>query len=66
VRRGLLAEAGIVLADLGPAGLRAGVDDVLDAAAVAWSARRVGLGTAIARPDPPEIFADGIACAVWT
>ena len=66
VRRGLLARAGIALADLGPAGLRAGVDDVLDAAAVAWSARRVALGTAITRPDPPEVFGDGVACAVWT
>ncbi|HVW44169.1 MAG TPA: DUF429 domain-containing protein [Amycolatopsis sp.] len=66
LRRGLLADAGIVLSGLGAAGQRAGVDDVLDAAAVAWSARRVALGTAIARPDPPEVFADGVACAVWT
>src|ERR1039458_5068195 len=41
-RRTLLAQAGITLAgDLGPAGQQAGVDDVLDAAAAAWTARRV-------------------------
>ena len=66
LRRGLLARAGIALSDLGDAGRRAGVDDVLDAAAVAWSARRVALGTAITRPEPPEVFGDGVACAVWT
>lgn len=66
LRRDLLSRAGIVLSDLGAAGHRAGVDDVLDAAAVAWSARRVALGTAIARPDPPEVFGDELACAVWT
>ncbi|NKQ55808.1 DUF429 domain-containing protein [Amycolatopsis sp. K13G38] len=65
-RNGLLADAGVVLSDLGPAGRRAGVDDVLDTAAVAWSARRVAGGTARALPDPPEVFGDGLPCAVWT
>jgi predicted RNase H-like nuclease len=67
VRRGLLAQAGITLAgDLGPAGQQAGVDDVLDAAAAAWTARRVSQGTARCLPDPPETFSDGIPSAIWT
>jgi predicted RNase H-like nuclease len=67
VRRRLLAQAGITLAgDLGPAGQQAGVDDVLDAAAAAWTARRVSQGTARCLPDPPETFSDGIPSAIWT
>jgi predicted RNase H-like nuclease len=45
-RRRLLADGGIELPDdLGPAGL-AGFDDVLDAAACAWSAHRIATGAA--------------------
>ncbi|GAB3420392.1 DUF429 domain-containing protein [Flindersiella endophytica] len=56
-RRGLLAEAGIQLpADLGRAGRRAGVDDVLDAAAAAWTARRVAEGQARTLPAAPQGF----------
>jgi predicted RNase H-like nuclease len=66
-RSQLLAGAGIELAgDLGLSGRRAGVDDVLDAAAVAWSASRVTRGAARQLPDPPERFSDCIACAIWT
>jgi predicted RNase H-like nuclease len=66
-RRTLLAGAGIVLdGDLGPAGAQAGVDDVLDAAAAAWTARRVSQGSARCLPPSPEIFSDGIASAIWT
>jgi predicted RNase H-like nuclease len=66
-RRQLLADAGIeVCGDLGLSGRQAGVDDVLDAAAVAWTASRVARGTARCVPDPPERFSDGIACAIWT
>jgi predicted RNase H-like nuclease len=64
-RHGLLATAGIRLAgDLGAAGA-AGVDDVLDAAAAAWTARRLTRGQAISMPDPPEQFSDGLSCAIW-
>lgn len=46
LRRSLLAQQGIVLPDdLGEAGV-APVDDVLDAAAAAWSARRIARGEA--------------------
>lgn len=66
-RRALLADAGIALEDqLGSAGAKAGVDDVLDAAAAAWTAQRVADGTARRVPDPPEVFSDGIPAAIWT
>jgi predicted RNase H-like nuclease len=66
-RRVLLAQAGIILAgDLGLAGQQAGVDDVLDAAAAAWTARRVSQGTARCLPDPPETFSDGLPSAIWS
>ncbi|MBB2743492.1 UNVERIFIED_ORG: putative RNase H-like nuclease [Microbispora rosea subsp. rosea] len=65
-RRELLAAAGVVLAgDLGRAGAMAGVDDVLDAGAAAWTALRVVSGDARPLPDPPEVFSDGIPCAIW-
>jgi predicted RNase H-like nuclease len=64
-RRALLAGHGVeVPADLGPAGALAAVDDVLDAAAAAWSARRVATGSARLLPDPPERFSDGRPCAI--
>jgi predicted RNase H-like nuclease len=40
------------------------LDDVLDAAAAAWSATRIAAGTARTLPDPPEIV-DGRSVAVW-
>jgi predicted RNase H-like nuclease len=65
-RHRLLADAGIVLAhDLGPAGAQAGVDDVLDAAVVAWSARRIASGAARCWPDPPERDRAGRPVAIW-
>jgi predicted RNase H-like nuclease len=67
LRRRLLTGAGIALPDdLGPAGERAGIDDVLDAAVTAWTARRVASGQARQMPDPPEIFSDRLPCAIWT
>ena len=54
LRRDLLARAGVVLpTDLGEAGA-VPPDDILDAAAAAWSARRVLAGLAHSLPDPPE------------
>lgn len=65
-RQARLAEQGIVIgARLGPNPGRAGVDDVLDAAAAAWTARRHRDGVARSLPDPPDRFRDGIACAIW-
>lgn len=62
-----LARAGIRLpADIGRAGAAggAGVDDVLDAAAAAWSARRIAAGDAVCFPDPPEDLG-GRSVAIW-
>ena len=64
-RRRLLAIAGIHLQDeLGPAGSASVVDDILDAAIAAWTARRVARGRARSLPDPPEVFSDGVPCAI--
>ena len=54
-RRDALAGAGIHLDRLGPAGRQAAVDDVLDAAVVAWSVRRLLTGGGRSLPDPPEV-----------
>jgi predicted RNase H-like nuclease len=59
----LLQRYGIELVDLietAPAPL----DDVLDAAAAAWSARRILSGEAKTLPDPPEEI-DGYPIAIW-
>lgn len=66
-REQALAGHGIVLDDdLGDAGREAGVDDVLDAAAAAWSAARLLRGEGIALPDPPETDpASGRPMAIW-
>jgi predicted RNase H-like nuclease len=65
-RRRLLAASGIALPDdLGPAGRFAGTADVLDAAAAAWTARRVADGAARPLPDPPPRAADGHPIAIW-
>lgn len=65
-RRALLSKHGISLrGELGRTGKMAAVDDVLDAAVCAWTARRVASGAAVSLPDPPEEFGDGIASAIW-
>ncbi|MGI8774085.1 MAG: DUF429 domain-containing protein [Actinomycetota bacterium] len=64
-RRLLLAQHDIVLPeDLGEAGL-APVDDVLDAAAAAWTADRIARGKAVSLPSPPEQVEDGRLAAIW-
>jgi predicted RNase H-like nuclease len=65
VRRSLLDAAGIRLGDeLGEADT-VPADDVLDAAAAAWSAHRIGVGTAQHLPAAPERDADGRPVAIW-
>jgi predicted RNase H-like nuclease len=65
-RRQLLAREGIAIPDdLGRLGEHAAVDDVLDAAVAAWSARRYAAGVARSYPDPPEVFSDGHSSAIW-
>jgi len=40
-------------------------DDVVDAAAVAWTAHRIASGIAVSLPDPPECDAAGRPVAIW-
>jgi predicted RNase H-like nuclease len=64
-RARLLAEVGILVPDeLGSAGA-AGPDDVLDAAAVAWSAARIAAGAQRCVPDPAERDAAHRPIAIW-
>lgn len=64
-RRRLLVDAGIVLPDdLGPAGV-APVDDVLDAAAAAWSAHRYANGEGRPLPAEPPVDPRGRRVAIW-
>lgn len=62
-RRRLLAGAGIAIPDSLPAGA-APADDLLDAAAVAWTAARVARGEARALPSNPPVV-DGRRVAIW-
>jgi predicted RNase H-like nuclease len=65
-RRSLLEEVAIVIpTDLGDPGRRCATDDVLDAAACAWTAQRVVHGTATCIPEPPENAPDGRDVAIW-
>lgn len=65
-RRSALAAEGIdVPDDIGPAGRLAGADDVLDAAAVAWTARRILSGVARTFPDAPVELPGGRRQAIW-
>jgi predicted RNase H-like nuclease len=65
-RRRLLERAGIRLPDeVGEAGRRAGPDDLLDAAAAAWSAIRIGSGQGRSLPDPPETGLEDRPMAIW-
>jgi predicted RNase H-like nuclease len=60
-----LRSVGIELpSELGSAG-RAPVDDVLDAAAVAWVGRRIASGAARSMPDPPDTDPAGLVMAIW-
>jgi predicted RNase H-like nuclease len=61
VRRDLLARAGITL-PVKAAG--AAENDLLDAAAVAWSARRIAAGTAITLANPGQPADDGSEIAI--
>jgi cyanase len=61
-RRGLLARAGI---DIPPDGPWSRIEaDVLDAAAAAWTARRIAAGQARTIPDPPQTDGHGYEIAI--
>jgi predicted RNase H-like nuclease len=64
-RRTLLGDAGIRLPDnLAGAGA-APPDDILDAAAAAWSAGRIASGRASSLPRPPQPGGAGLPMAIW-
>ena len=44
---------------------QADIDDVLDAAAAAWSARRIAAGEAISLPAHPPVDTRGRPIAIW-
>jgi predicted RNase H-like nuclease len=61
LRRELLARTGIIVPDaVGPVP----VTDVLDAAAVAWSAWRIATGRAVTLPGQPQHDRDGYEIAI--
>jgi predicted RNase H-like nuclease len=62
-RMKLLCRYGIDVVGLQEAAV-APLDDVLDAAAAAWTANRIALGTALTLPDPPELVG-GRPVAIW-
>ncbi len=62
LRRSLLTAAGLEVPD--DPGWRRAAADVLDAAAVAWTARRIAAGQAAALPDPPQTGEDGLEIAI--
>ena len=61
LRRDLLALAGIILP---PRIAGAAENDLLDAAAVAWSARRIAAGQAVTLTDPTQRADDGAEIAI--
>jgi predicted RNase H-like nuclease len=65
-RRRALNDAGLNLDDVrGEAATRAGVDDMLDAAVAAWSARRVLDGCAVIFPESAPMGPGGRPVAIW-
>jgi len=65
-RRKLLQDRGIVILDTldAPAG-RVPPDDLLDAAAAAWSAHRYAMGKALALPEQPPSGTNGPTPRIW-
>jgi predicted RNase H-like nuclease len=65
-RRSALAAVGIPLEHVDPmVGAAVGGDDMLDAAAAAWTATRLLAGAARSFPDPPEAHPSGRPVAIW-
>jgi predicted RNase H-like nuclease len=64
-RRRVLADAGIVVPDAIPGVGGVVADDVVDAAVVAWSARRIARGEARTLPAAPEPGDGGRSVAIW-
>ncbi len=68
LRIALLAAQGVPVAQLtrpDARALGAGLDDLVDACACAWTASRIAKGTALAFPDPPHADRHGVPVAIW-
>ncbi len=65
LRAELLGGHGIELPEDPQLGGLGAADDLLDAAAVAWSAQRIERREAVCVPDPPETDSDGRPVAIW-
>lgn len=61
IRRALLTAAGVIVPSRVPG---AAEDDLLDAAAVAWSALRIAAGTAVTLTDPAQLADDNGEIAI--
>jgi predicted RNase H-like nuclease len=64
-RRQALSDAGIAVPARPPDARGVAPDDVVDAAVVAWTARRIAAGRARSFPDPPERLPGGRLAAIW-
>ncbi|MGO8885616.1 MAG: DUF429 domain-containing protein [Streptosporangiaceae bacterium] len=64
-RRALLAAASVHLPDDLPGAGAVPPDDILDAAAAAWSAARIARGHGCSLPDPPQPDHAGQPTAIW-
>lgn len=64
-RRAILETVAYLPSDVGEAGDMAGVDDVLDASAICFTAARYAAGRATSYPATPEDFGDGPSAAIW-
>ena len=64
-RRALLEREGIVIPDRPRPYAEVKEDDLLDACAALWSARRIGAGVASRVPEPPPADARGLRMEIW-
>jgi predicted RNase H-like nuclease len=68
LRRGLLVAEGFdagLLDDSVARACGAGLDDLIDAGAAAWTAARIACGQAKSFPEPPEHDSFGLPVAIW-
>ncbi|MGH8983122.1 MAG: DUF429 domain-containing protein [Acidimicrobiia bacterium] len=64
-RRALLERAGLAIPERPRPYRDVKEDDVLDACAALWSARRIASGTAARVPEPPPVDARGLRMEIW-
>lgn len=64
-RRALLEREGVTIPERPRPYREVKEDDVLDACAALWSARRIANGTAARVPEPPPVDARGLRMEIW-